>query len=545
MRPQRTGARKTPTSASFIRPNRISDTPRSFVQALQHKYASEDVDFSPGMHYERPATTRSREAERAIRISGKEVEEVGFDKIRNRLADLRELRIVLLDGLAMDNPLDPSLREAKEAELVTGASERSEIKDACPKVMELDLSRNLFEHWAEIAYICGQLDDLQSLRCDGNRLRDVQLSRQEFDLFESRLRKVHMLSLGENLLPWDDLTTVARLFSRLTTFKASGNALSQINSCPLPQTLTTINLEGNDFKSIADLAPLGALPSLQKLLLRNNRITQIGGNMLDNQAKTFVLSKSLVHLDVSDNDVQQWSFVSDLAAILPSLTSLRISGNPLYQFLHAADGTPLTPDDGYTLTIARLDNLTTLNYSPIAEKDRLNAETYYLSQIAIAISLLPSDVSLDTVTAQHPRYEELCRLHGEPAAVRKGPVAGRNILAAGLVKLNIHFGGTQATTIEVPKRLTVYAVQGLVGRALGLPASKVRLFLETDDLYNATADSESRDEYWDSESNEGSGSDQNAPPLGVSKREMELVVGAKSIGDSVDGPEVDLRVDLR
>ena len=81
---------------------------------------------------------------------GKTVEEVGFDKIRQQLAMLQELKIVLLDGMCLtDNG---------------GAVESAKIRGTCPKIQELDLSRNLFEQWEGIAAICEQLDNLRSLK---------------------------------------------------------------------------------------------------------------------------------------------------------------------------------------------------------------------------------------------------------------------------------------------------------------------------------------------------------------------------------------------
>ena len=101
-----------------------------------------------------------------IRISGKEVEEVGFDKIRKQLADLKELKIVILDGLCMARP-ETSLRAREN---ITGLEAwptgLTDIKDVCNKVIELDLSRNLFEEWREIASICEQLEKLKSLRAE-------------------------------------------------------------------------------------------------------------------------------------------------------------------------------------------------------------------------------------------------------------------------------------------------------------------------------------------------------------------------------------------
>lgn len=86
--------------------------------------------------------------EKPIIISTKEVQEVGFDKIRTRLAQLSELRIVLVDGLR----------------ITTAEGPEDSIERDCPRIVELDLSRNLFESWAEIVNICEKLKDLQSLK---------------------------------------------------------------------------------------------------------------------------------------------------------------------------------------------------------------------------------------------------------------------------------------------------------------------------------------------------------------------------------------------
>lgn len=88
---------------------------------------------------------------------------MGFEKIRRRLAELQELRIVLLDGLCITRQLSAFRgRAGVEAELASG----TDVKDVSPKIIELDLSRNLFEEWREIAQICVQLENQRSLRVE-------------------------------------------------------------------------------------------------------------------------------------------------------------------------------------------------------------------------------------------------------------------------------------------------------------------------------------------------------------------------------------------
>ena len=70
--------------------------------------------------------------------------------------------------------------------------------------------------------------------------------------------------------------------------------------------------------------------------------------------------------------------------------------------------------DGYTLTLARLPQLRTLNHSTITDKERLNAETYYLGQIARELAQTPA-AQRAQVLAAHPRWPALCEEYGEPA----------------------------------------------------------------------------------------------------------------------------------
>lgn len=90
------------------------------------------------------------------------MEEVGFDKIREQLAILQELRIVLLDGLRVGGVLARPWTVVGSAEL--RLQERQRIEDQKLKIVELDLSRNLIEEWAEVADICGTLKCLRSLK---------------------------------------------------------------------------------------------------------------------------------------------------------------------------------------------------------------------------------------------------------------------------------------------------------------------------------------------------------------------------------------------
>jgi tubulin-specific chaperone E len=131
------GQSPSPTAASFLRTTRVKDEEQSFLEAVRAKYAPEDPSRLDTMGQ--------------IEISGKVVEEVGFDKIREQQSQLHELKIVLVDGMRINKAqYDPR--------------KHLEISIVCPNIVELDLSRNLFENFRQILEISKHLVELRKLR---------------------------------------------------------------------------------------------------------------------------------------------------------------------------------------------------------------------------------------------------------------------------------------------------------------------------------------------------------------------------------------------
>ena len=138
------------------------------MQALKAKYASEEdeeegkegfTDPDVEVVFNHQAPQQQKPDRKPVLFNGKPAEEIGFDKIRRQLAQLSELKIIILDGLCMQRP------EARGTGWME-SGEKTDVRDACPKAIELDLSRNLFEEWREVAAICGQLPELRSLRVE-------------------------------------------------------------------------------------------------------------------------------------------------------------------------------------------------------------------------------------------------------------------------------------------------------------------------------------------------------------------------------------------
>jgi hypothetical protein len=92
-----------------------------------------------------------------IRISGKEAEEVGFEKIARQQGQLQNLRIVVLDDM---------LVKAYDEQNTNLEDNLDKILETCPNITDLDLGRNLFETLSEISEICDRLPRLKFLRLE-------------------------------------------------------------------------------------------------------------------------------------------------------------------------------------------------------------------------------------------------------------------------------------------------------------------------------------------------------------------------------------------
>ncbi|KAK2073569.1 hypothetical protein P8C59_007846 [Phyllachora maydis] len=551
-----------PTAASFVRPTRPVDAPRTFVAALHAKYASE-------------AVAGRQQQRQPIVISGKVAEEVGFDKIQRKQARLGELSIVILDGARIVRS-----RRADAGELP--------IRHVCPKVVELDLSRNLFTAVGTAVEICAELPLLKTLRLNGNRFHHI-LADDRLHRAEEAFRRVEELALDEALMDWDEICHVISTCPSLSALFARGNQLTSLPRSPpasLASTLVSLHLDYNDFTSLADIAPLATLTALRNLHLKGNRISSIaGGGAQDSAAAAAaaavrVFSESLQYVDMSYNEVETWSFVDALPQFFPGLSSLRFAHNPIYEnpdLDTASDdtitSTPPPPpqqqqqqqqkaaapttDESYMLLLARLPGLQALNFSTITHADRQNAEMFYLSRIARHLAAVPEGPEHEArVLVRHRRWAELCALHGEPAVVRRKAV-DPNLLDARLITAHLCWRGAgpaRERTARIPRAFDMYAVKGMVGKLFGLPPLDLCLVWETgewdpvaglDEEGGGSDEEEEEDE--EEEAAELARESSQAGGKGGRwvKREVELRDGPRQFGYCVDGSEVRVRVELR
>ncbi|CEN59388.1 hypothetical protein ASPCAL01839 [Aspergillus calidoustus] len=536
--------RNHPTAGSFVRPSRPADGPRGFIEALREKYASEFEQSRA--RQARADADAAQDSETPIQFNGKIAEEVGFDKIRKQLAELEELKIVLLDGLRVAGVL------AQEASREQIEEARGEIARICPKITELDLSRNLFTAWENVADVCGSLERLKLLRLNGNRFASA--------VGELLFKGIEELHLDDTLLPWDQISAAAARFPALTSLSASANQLSLI-STPLSNTITTLILGNNDFTSLGSIKTLSLLKSLRHISLRGCRIETVAET---GSKETFQFSPNLQSVDLSRNKINSWQFINEIPQLFPGLQNLRVSGNPLYNQSVAPSAVtglpekPMTVDEAYMFTLSRISALQVLNYSTITEKDRSNGELYYLSLIGKELSASPETAESDILKA-HPRYHDLCQIYGEPLIARASKAAGSTAainprsVAARLVRIAFHLssGNTHDTSSadgvkvkEIPRSYDTYQVKAIASRLYGLTPFEFRLIWETDELDPVSKENMDIEDEWDSEDEDGQGLStlQSGEDDKFVKREVELVDTTKDIGFWFQSDLVEARV---
>lgn len=222
------------------------------------------------------------------------------------------------------------------------------------------------------------------------------------------------LELNACKAQWGDVIGLGRAMPRLGTLLLEQNAVA-LSTTPrdaFPQ-LTTLSLRGNaldDFDAVAEA--LLPLPRLARLLLGDNRLACIPESSRAWPALDFV--------QLEGNPLQSWQSLEALEQQLPRRTwSLQLGAAASF----AQDEQSLRRE-----AIARLGRLASLDYTPVTEHERNDAERYFLSH--------PPNHAQDT-----KRYEALVALHGAPVPAKEPPTLNTK---------QIHIGVALAQTTPLP-----------------------------------------------------------------------------------------------
>lgn len=523
---QRPSGRSTsPAAASFLRPNQQWDLPQSFLRALTKKYMS--------------ASTHDTTRAEHVYFSGKQAEEIGFSKFSERQSQLKGIHVLVLDRMAIRRRFGDETEDA-------------EIREVCKEITDLDLSRNSFESFEEVVQLASLFPKLRSLALDGNRFDACDHSGG------STLPTVRILSLSRTLLSNAELANVLCVCPSLESLDFTSNELSSYTHPILSRHLKTLDLSSNALTSLSSLHRLSSqTPALHTLNLKRNTISTISPT-----AASFPPTLSTINL--SNNALTTFTPLTNISlhpTLSLSLRHLTIANNPLFTSGYLTSTTtsqPLTAADGYNLTLARLPRLQGLNHSAVTEKERLNAEAFYLGQISGELAAVPEgdEQGEKEVLDRHPRWDELCLEYGKPdIASKRLQTEGKGTLDPGslgarFVELHVKrapgdavyaAAGAEAKSwrMKVPKAMDVYGVLGLVGRSMGVSPLELRLFVETGEVEVGARDcAYAGPEWWDSddEGDESVVEIKGEMDVDELKREqVELVPGTRALGTYVEG----------
>ncbi|KAG0304427.1 hypothetical protein BGZ98_005519 [Dissophora globulifera] len=441
-----------PGSGTFTRPSFKIHTGSSLLQILRERYVDKEKDVK----------------DLFLGSSNVKVDVYDFERVREKNSKLHMMEIV---GLANTN--------------VASADDYEETQMACPAIRDLDLSSTLICSWKDVADICAPLSKLDILRLNRNRF--LPLTEQPF--YEYGFKTVRCLALNRVFMSWDEFELLESSMPNLQILQIGFNNFTELgktdSSIPVASqklkgfaNLEELHLEGNSFADWNQILRLSRLPKLKSLDLSENQLQSIIGPQDENDFK------HLTSIRLADNLVDNWASIDHLGRYI-TLKNVWIGNNPIMTKTtpnqQSSEGTNVV--DSRTSTIARMPHVLQLNGSDIEKKNRIDAELYYLKHVALSTKGM-DDVAIQAV---HPRFEELCQVHGRPDTSDESRKATSEILKDRLIAITLvskdKIDGPAKTTFNrsILGTMTVKSLKNLAQKLLRVPAMRQELVYVTSD----------------------------------------------------------------
>jgi len=204
----------TPTvenSASFVKKNSPTlITGQSFQEALIKKYIIKEE--------------KDKNAEPVV--WGKVVETVGFEKIDKKQSHLNELIEVGLDFQNIEKAFADNETKGK-------------IKEICPSIEELNLSENLFTHWDDVFDILNELEHLNVLFLNKNKIDATSLNNITRNA-NAKFKSIKTLSLNKSINEWETVCNLEPYFPNLENISLGFNGLNSLLPILQPNQFSTL-----------------------------------------------------------------------------------------------------------------------------------------------------------------------------------------------------------------------------------------------------------------------------------------------------------------
>lgn len=309
-----------------------------------------------------------------------------------------------------------------------------------PSIQHLDLSHNLFDSLADVAKITIQLSQLRILRLNGNHFISWDIPPDLSEAFSL----ITAVSLTFTLISPSTISILPRIFPAAEECSLAENSLcdEKLTFDHAWPSLQILDLSCNNFSSIPTISFPGENSSLCELNLSYNKISRGGMAMF----------KSIRILDLRYNKITTWTELDRLRSQFPKVTDLRLQQNPLIGGVEE--------DEIQAYIIGHWGGLSAVNNMKVSEKERVNAELYFMSKV--------SKGQFKDFDMSGSRWAELCEEYGAPVA--SDSIEKKNAV------LDLTFvRGSKTESRKVPRGLTVQRLKLLVAKWYKIPIRKIEL----------------------------------------------------------------------
>jgi tubulin-specific chaperone E len=407
----------------------------------------------------------------------KPIEFLGEVKIRSR-QQLEDVENISLRMLGIARPCS-SAEQEKEME------EFSHLKS-------LDLAGNLLSNWDDVLGILKQFNNLQSVSLASNRINDICSSSLLSGFSMTGMVNLNLNST--NINSFKTLQLIGEAMPNLEDLCVAHCDLSDIDECHnnkapevVFQNLILLDLSDCNLTSWEQqIMSLQSLPKLESLILNDNKIEHINIPAAESDT-TFA---SLTSLQLAGTSISDWSAIDNLSG-LPALRSLRLRNTPLTSQLGVGEVR--------STVIARLPNLEFFNASPITERERVEAERRYVSNVARELLMISSGALLSSTVATedekktagsedeetkakqaqvhvcHPRFQSLFEKHKETmmSSCSANGSSGQGNIGEDVIGVTIRSMAAASCDVEplrkrIPRSLKVGRIKAMCARAFGL-----------------------------------------------------------------------------
>lgn len=246
---------------------------------------------------------------------------------------------------------------------ISRAGEREGIAAFCSHVVELDLSHNQLQTWAQVSEIISNIPNLDFLNLSSNPLGGAGLDHRCAKAFS----RVTRLVLNNTRVPWDTVHTLTQEMPELEELFLCLNEYTSVSSCVVPcPSLRLLHITDNRLKDWGEVRKLGPMfPGLDTLVMANNNLSSIQ----DNRDLLLRLFPNLRSINLHNSGLNTWEDIEKLNCF-PKLEEVRLQGIPLLQ--------TYTNTERRSLMISQLPSVSSLNGSVVTDGEREDAERFFI-----------------------------------------------------------------------------------------------------------------------------------------------------------------------